>query len=418
MMTEGLINNTNGIMNKEKRDLFDGLIRDVAKNVLGWKDCEVLISDISSGNINYIYRVQHDGADNSVIFKFADNETRVKPDGYLAPERNAHEASCLKWYAKCQPRFVPKVLHVDKENHFFVMEDLSDTITLREAFMKNLVHPTLGATIATIIIETSFPLLDVVRKKKTENLPCWNTTSNDLLALTEQLVFEDPYYNRRGKNIYTQGNEEFIKKALDNDELLGWVEKLKKKFKTCKQALIHGDLHTGSILVRATKDGISNKTGLQCSPDLYVMDTEFACYGPVSYDLGNVAAHIFFAQAFNFYHAETDANKKLLFEQFEKIHATLLLFFKVYAEKKLNGMLWQLKGARKAFVKQYVQDILIESIRYAGCEIIRRVVGSAKVPELMQLTNNEDQISMERALIEGAVGFIIDPIKTSSCDIT
>lgn len=50
---------------------------------------------------------------------------------------------------------------------------------------------------------------------------------------------------------------------------------------TNAQALLHGDLHTGSVFVRddSTK----------------VIDPEFAFYGPMGYDVGNVMANLMFA---------------------------------------------------------------------------------------------------------------------------
>lgn len=45
------------------------------------------------------------------------------------------------------------------------------------------------------------------------------------------------------------------------------------------QALVHGDLHSGSIFV--------NEEGLK------VIDPEFAYYGPIGYDIGNVIGNMF-----------------------------------------------------------------------------------------------------------------------------
>ena len=394
-------------MDKEKEKLVSKLINRTMIDVLKWTEGDTLKNDVSSGNINYIYRVQNSKTGDSVIFKFADDETRVRPDGYLSPKRNTHEATCLEWYAKCEPNFVPKVLHVDRENHFFIMEDIKGGISLREALMRNLIHPNLGATIASFIVETSFPLLDIVRENKTEELPCYNTASSDLLELTEKLVFEDPYYNRRGRNIYTKGNEEFIKEALDNEELLEWVDKLKTKFKTYKQTLIHGDLHTGSILVRTTKDVICNKKGMEDFADLYVIDTEFAFYGPIAYDLGTVIAHLFFVQVFHFCNEESERERQKQFTQFQEINESFLALFRLCAEEKLREVLKNPKYKNKAFIENYVQEIMIEAMRYSGCEIIRRVVGSAKVPELTFFQDREDRISLERTLIKNAVNLVI-----------
>ena len=392
-------------MNKEKKEQVSSLIKNTVAEVLKWnKDC-ILTSDVSTGNINYIYRVQNTETADSVIFKFADNETRVKPDGYLAPERNAHEATCLQWYAKCEPKFVPEVLYVDRENHFFVMEDIKGSVPLREALMRNLRHPNLGATIASLIVEFSFPLLDIVRQDKTEDLPCWNTASSDLLALTEQLVFEDPYYNRRGKNIYTKGNEEFIKEALDNDELLEGVEALKDKFKTYKQTLIHGDLHTESMLVRTKRDAIRNKEGMEDFADLYVVDPEFAFYGPLAYDLGNVIANLYFAQAFNLYTASSPLEGQIKYGQFKEILDSFVAFFSLCAEEKLAELLG--KNKKDEFIAKYVRETLEDGVRYAGCELIRRIVGSAKVAELAMFKDIRNNLLMERGLIGAAVNMVL-----------
>lgn len=394
-------------MDKKKKDQVDKLIESTVQDVLKWTPSDVLKNDISSGNINYIYRVQNAKTGDSVIFKFADNETRVKPDGFLSPERNAHEATCLEWYSSCDPRFVPDVFYLDRQNHFFVMEDIQGAISLREALMKNLWHKNLGSTIAFAIIELSFPLLDILREGKEEELPCWNTASTDLLELTEKLVFEDPYYNRRGKNVYTEGNEDFIKDALGNDDLLEWVEKLKNNFKTNKQTLIHGDLHTGSILVRTQKEGISNKKWAECFPDLFFIDPEFAFYGPLAYDIGNVVAHLFFTELFTFYRAKGEKEGYLAFEILHDIKRSFLASFRSYAEIKLSSILEESEDMEEDFVEHFIQKILTESLRYAGCEIIRRVVGSAKVPELTLFTNTKDRILLERELINNAVELIL-----------
>lgn len=395
-------------MDKEKEDRVYELILDTVEDVLKWsRDC-VLYSDISSGNINYIYRVQNTETGDSVIFKFADDETRVKPDGFLSPDRNTHEVTCLGWYAKCDAKFVPQVLHVDRGNHFFVMEDIKGAMTLREALMRNIRHPNIGATLVSFIVETSFPLLDVVRENKKDlQLPCWNTANDDLLKLTELLVFEDPYYNKRGKNIYTNGNEEFIKSALDNDDLLEGVEKLKTKFKTYKQTLIHGDLHTESILVRTKMDTICNKKGMDDFADLYVIDPEFAFYGPLAFDLGNIIANLFFAQAFNAYSARYGWEGQIRLEQFKEMIDGFITFFHLRAREKLVGLLEAPKCKDKDFIENYIIEILTDGMRYAGCELIRRIVGSAKVPELKVLANAKNRLLMERRLINLAVNFVL-----------
>ena len=77
-----------------------------------------------------------------------------------------------------------------------------------------------------------------------------------------------------------------MKKELYEDAALKLaVAKIKFEFMNNAQALIHGDLHTGSIFVK--------------QDSTRVFDPEFAFYGPMGYDVGNVVAPIFIAKIFD-----------------------------------------------------------------------------------------------------------------------
>jgi 5-methylthioribose kinase len=52
------------------------------------------------------------------------------------------------------------------------------------------------------------------------------------------------------------------------------ISRLKLKFMGSPEALIHGDLHTGSIMVTQS--------------ETLVIDPEFAFYGPMGFDIGAV----------------------------------------------------------------------------------------------------------------------------------
>lgn len=70
-----------------------------------------------------------------------------------------------------------------------------------------------------------------------------------MCGLTEKVVFTDPYqydqYNR-----WTTPQLDYFAAAIKTDLTLKIaVARLKEKFVGCTQALIHGDLHTGSVMV-------------------------------------------------------------------------------------------------------------------------------------------------------------------------
>src|SRR5581483_5043021 len=64
-----------------------------------------------------------------------------------------------------------------------------------------------------------------------------------------------------------------------DDALRTEVAQMKEKFMTQAQALIHGDLHTGSIMVN--------------QEETYAIDPEFAFYGPMGFDVGAVIGNLF-----------------------------------------------------------------------------------------------------------------------------
>ena len=55
-----------------------------------------------------------------------------------------------------------------------------------------------------------------------------------------------------------------------------------------------------------------------------------------------------------------------------------------------------------------IENIIKDSLAYAGTEIIRRTVGDTKVLELTSLENSEKKLELERSLINKAISMIIE----------
>ena len=362
--------------------------------------------ELSSGNINYIYRITNEKTNKSVILKFASNETRVRPDGFLSPRRNEHEAGVLQWYSKVVPECVPHVLKVNKKKHYFLMEDIRGATTLKNALISGAWHENMAETLVFFIVDSTFPLLDMVRRDRQIDRPCSRSFSNDLAHITEELVFTAPYYDLKNKNIYTSGNEEYIKEKLANDELKEILAYLKEKFNTYKQSLIHGDLHTGSILVKTDEtEVLSTHSGLM---DMAVIDPEFAFYGPIAYDVGNILAHIYFAELYRVFHAKNELSSSICLSNYQEQIEKFILFFNFYGTKTLKNLIQDPIYSCESYLHHYIGKIIDDAFRYAGCEIIRRVVGSAKTLELEMVQDKKVKLPLERTLIDVGVKFILD----------
>ena len=100
----------------------------------------------------------------------------------------------------------------------------------------------------------------------------------ELCEITEDLVLTEPYNDCNHRNNVFPPIADFVRRELYEDDALKLaVAKLKFEFMNNAQSLIHGDLHTGSIFVK--------------QDSTRVFDPEFAFYGPMGYDIGNVVAN-------------------------------------------------------------------------------------------------------------------------------
>src|SRR5258708_26421933 len=93
-----------------------------------------------------------------------------------------------------------------------------------------------------------------------------------LIRITVDLVFGDPS-RPSGRNRHTSPHLDQIVSDIHRDgPLRVAAARMGQKFLNDTQALIHGDLHSGSLMVTEN--------------DTRVIDPEFAFYGPIGFDLG------------------------------------------------------------------------------------------------------------------------------------
>lgn len=214
-------------------------------------------------------------------------------------------------------------------------------------------------------------------------------TNIDMCDISENLVLTEPYDNYRNQNIVTSGNEEFVKSHLyEDDQLHAEVAWLRNNFMNNAQALIHGDLHTGSIFI--------NQSGIK------IIDPEFAYYGPMGYDIGNVLAHLYFPIVLNVTDENVDTSfNDWLLNSSKEIYDQVLEKLNIVYDEVVVKKIYK----NKKFKKDYLADIMSDALGYAGTEIIRRVVGDSKVKEL-SLISAEKKLSAERVLINFGIQLI------------
>ncbi|MGR7001054.1 phosphotransferase [Yinghuangia aomiensis] len=151
-----------------------------------------------------------------------------------------------------------------------------------------------------------------------------------------------------------------------------WVAaalEMKRAFLTRQEMLVHGDLHTGSVFVRGSGDGVSVKA----------FDSEFACYAPIGFDLGMLWANLVFA-GMRAAVLGDDARADALFGSVETSWRVFAARFAAHWPERRDPA-----GCPDVFLDGWLTAILRDCFGFAGCEAARRTVGLAKVSDVETL---------------------------------
>ena len=357
--------------------------------------------EIGDGNINYIFRVIEDETGKSVVLKQADKFLRSSGRP-LDLDRNRIEAEILKLEGECAPEFVPKVYRYDDVMCVIVMEDISAYKNLRKELMAGKIFPKFADEISSFLVDTLLPTTDLVldRAEKKDRVRAF--VNKELCDISECLVFTEPYVNDRDRNIVIPENMEYVKKHLYDDvELRAEAAKLKNNFMNNAQALIHGDLHSGSIFI--------NEDGMK------VIDPEFSFYGPMGYDIGNVIGNLFFSLSNRRHLMEEGEKKEEFIKWLSQTIRDIFDMFVVKFHKKYKEIVKDPMYTNEEFENWYLAQVLADSVGSAGLEIIRRVVGDSKVMEVTSIEDTEKRVAVERELIEIGIRFIKNRYEIKAC---
>ena len=363
----------------------------------------LVCEEIGDGNINYVYRIFDTNTKKSLILKQADVQTRVRPDGYLNPDRSIREAEVLKLYNECAPGFSPKIIYADPIMAAIIMEDIGSYSNLRMELMAGKIFYGIEKLIARFIVDTSLPSTDLILAYQKKFKAASKFYNPDLCKITEDLVFTHPYKDVRQRNILLPENADWLKKKFYEDSnLIARVAVLKEKFNNYPQAFIHGDLHSGSIFVKNENEETKIK----------IIDPEFAFYGPIAYDLGNVLAHFIFAQDYAKYSplfVDEEKQRTDFLSWLEDAKNNLFKFFHVFAKDFLIKNIKDPVYQNEIFIDNYIEKIKIDAVSFCGTELNRRIIGSAKTAEITSIKKIANRIALERDLAELGCAMILNP---------
>lgn len=354
------------------------------------EDC-LQCEEIGDGNVNYVFRVYND-KNQSVIVKYADTYIRNSDTRMLSTKRSSIEYEILKVQDELCPNSVPKVYYFDDELSCIIMEDLKDYNVMRESLINYEIFPSFADQISSFLYHTLFKTTDLVMSPDEKKRLSESLTNVDMCEISERLVFTEPYKNFQDLNNYHVENEDFVRKELyENENLIFEIGKLKDRFKNYGQSMIHGDLHTGSIFI--------NKE------ETRVFDPEFAFYGPMGYDIGNIIGNLILSWVSLTFIADPEEND--FFQWIEGTVENIIDFFIDKYNSNYDQDVMEPMAKNEIFKQYYLLNILSDTAAYAGTEIIRRTVGVAKVKEIEMVIDDKVRPNLERILLNIGKDFIL-----------
>ena len=332
-------------------------------------ETDLRIEEIGDGNLNTVYRVSDVARpERSVVLKHAPPYIKILgPEYPLSIERLTYESRALDIYNQFARGTVPELYYFDAETAVIAMEDLRDAQVLRADLI--------AGRVDTGIAEQIGRFMGIVHSRTyVENLDSTTVqhyrqqfANTAMQSITADYVFTFPYTEHE-TNFWTPGLEPDVQRLKADTDFLRQAAYLKQIFLTAQQAVTHGDLHTGSVLVQ-------NNTAK-------VIDAEFAFYGPVGFDLGLYWANYLLSY---FSHQDTlDVQSALKTAIAKTWHTYTLEFRTVDATLK----------------EQTLQQIFHEAVGFAGLEMLRRLIGAAHVKDIEGIADIPKKLRVERAALQ------------------
>ncbi len=356
---------------------------------------------IAEGNVNLIFRVSAvNDSRKSVIVKQALPYAWRYPDFKMPLERSRIEYDFLMNQARYCPDQTPKIYYYDEKRHIIMIEDLNRHLVMREGLMQQIEYPHVDRHMGLYMARTLFYTSDLYLSSGEKKAWVPRFINAVLCKVQEDLVFTQPYIEHPN-NRYTNLLEPQVRVVYADDDLRSEVLLLKERYMTHAQALIHNDLHTGSIMLNLE--------------ETKVVDPEFAFFGPIGHDVGSYLGNLALSYAAQEYHAREEAKRSA----YRRWLADLIIrTWNIFEEEFLN--LWENQGngdwPSAAFRVKYMRNLLQDTLGFGAAEMMRRLIGMAHVHDFWTIQDPQIRATAESIGLNIAVDWLKNRRKVESIE--
>ncbi|MCO4315073.1 S-methyl-5-thioribose kinase [Pectobacterium versatile] len=344
----------------------------------------VAAEEIGDGNLNLVFKIKDEAGVSRVIVKQALPYVRCVGESWpLTLDRARIEAETLLTHARFCPQHTVTVLYHDPELAVMVQEDLSDHRIWRSELVNGADYPQAAAQLGEYLAQTLFHTSDFYQHPHEKKAAVSQFTNPELCQITEDLFFTDPYIDHE-RNQFDAALTPDVLALRDDRALKLAVAGLKHGFLSKAEALLHGDIHSGSIFVAEGR--------------LKAIDAEFGFYGPIGFDAGTAIGNLllnYCGLPGLLAPREAAAGRERRLEDIRTLWQTFSARFLALSESESRDPALAESGYAALFLQQVWRD----AVGYCGTELIRRTIGLAHVADLGSIQETEARLACQRHAI-------------------
>jgi len=374
---------------------------------LGGAPADWRVREVGDGNLNLVFIVE--GPAGALCLKQALPYVRAAgPSWPMTPQRAFYENAYYEAVAPHVAGRIPAIYHYDPQHYCLVMERLAPHCILRQGLIAGRRYTQLASQVGEYVARTCFftSVLAERFEHKMQRMALF-AGNEALVRISVDLIFTDPYCDSP-RNRHTSPELDALAAAMRADGALKVAAaRFGQKFLTDTQALLHGDLHSGSVMVTEA--------------DSRVIDPEFAFYGPIGFDLGAFLGNLLLSWYSQPGHAtRTDdrmAYRRWILEQARTFWSTFRdCFLALWAEHGQGDAfprrLFSAEGdaaARRAAREAFMDALFADMLGFAACKMIRRILGFAHVADFESIAQPALRARCEAAALAMARQLLTQP---------
>jgi len=351
--------------------------------------------EVGDGNLNLVFKIFDTRGVSRIIVKQALPYVRCVGESWpLTLDRARLEAQTLVEHYKHAPQHTVNILHYDPELAVMVMEDLSDHRIWRGELINNIYYPQAARQLGEYLAQTLFHTSDFYLHPHAKKAQVAQFINPEMCEITEDLFFNDPYQIHE-RNNYPAALEADVEALRQDNQLKLAVASLKHRFFSHAEALLHGDIHSGSIFV--------------AEGSLKAIDAEFGYFGPIGFDIGTAIGNLLLNYCglpghLGIRDAAAAREQRLI--DIQQLWSTFAERFQALAREQTRDAALNQPG----YASEFLKKVWTDAVGFCGTELIRRSVGLSHVADIDTINDEEMRHEcLRHAITLGKVLIVIAP---------